>query len=101
MAGCEKIKYLASILFVSAFTTLVYRVYRTKDARDLSYLWMLLVIASQICLLIYGICNKQLEVIASSSYILVGALYIFHVKRIYDETENKQIMKKLKDKDIL
>lgn len=93
MVDCEKMKFLSSLLFALAFTTLVYRVYMTKDVTDLSYTWILLVMASQICLFIYGICSKKLEMIASSIYVLVGILYILSVKVSNNNNDKTEIKK--------
>lgn len=108
-SNCEKYKYISTAFFIAAFTTLVYRVYMTKDVKNLSYTWILLVIMSQLFLMIHGICNNKMEAILSSIYILSGMLYIFILKQHtknddYDDDnneENKNIIEKLRNKDIL
>jgi uncharacterized protein with PQ loop repeat len=105
MANCEKIKYISTLSFIAAFSILVYRVYKTQDVKNLSYPWISLVVASQLLLMIYGICNKQIEVIVSSIYVLAGVSYIFAVKQKTEEenydAENKRIIDELRNKDIL
>lgn len=95
----ENYKYIATILLTMAFSTLVYRVYITKDVANLSYLWLGLMISAQIFLLLYGFDNGKIEVFIPAILVLLGGLYIFILKRRQDKQE--EIIKVLKDKDIL
>lgn len=105
-SNCEKYKYISTAFFISAFSILVYRVYKTKDVKNLSYTWISFVIMSQIFLMIHGVCNKKTEAVFSSIYILCGVLYIFILKQnikedYYNYDENKKIIEQLINKDIL
>lgn len=100
MAKNEMLKHISTFFFIMAFTTLVYRVYKTRDVKNISYTWILLVIISQFFLFTYGICNNKLEAVISSIYILFGVLYIFGFKE-YVTDSDKEIIEQLRNKDIL
>jgi hypothetical protein len=102
-SNCETYKYISTVFFILAFSILVYRVYRTKDVRNLSYTWVLFVVMSQLFLMTHGICNNKPEAILSSTFILAGVLYIFSLKLRTDhvDEENKKIIEQLRNKDIL
>jgi uncharacterized protein with PQ loop repeat len=95
----ENYKYIASVLMTFAFATLVYRVYKTKDVVNLSYLWIILIVFGQLFLLFYGIDNKKVEIIIPAFVVLLGALYILYLK--ITQREQEELIKELKDKDIL
>jgi len=99
MVKHEYYKYIATLLLMMAFATLVYRVYITKDVVNLSYLWLGLISSAQILLLIYGFDNSKIEVIIPAFFILLGALYILYLK--LTQREQEELIKVLKDKDIL
>lgn len=98
----NKYRYLlviSSILTISAFVNLVFRVHVTKDTEHLTYIWAILNLCAQILILSYGLVNKVHEMYIMSTVFILGIVYILYTKAIHEETEH--IEKTLEDKNIL
>ncbi len=90
---------LSSILTISAFVNLVFRVHITKDTEHLTYLWAILNLCAQMMILSYGFLNKVHEMYIMSFVFILGIVYILYTKVIHEET--KQIEQKLANKNII
>lgn len=91
--------FMAGMLTLLAFSSLVYKTHITKQADNLTYEWILLVILSQSLLLIYGLLNNLYSTYLPAFIILLGLFYIGYIKINY-ETNNK-IEDELKRKNII
>lgn len=76
----EFLTWIAGIIVIISFSDLVYNVYLTKNTSSLTYIWIFLVIASQILYLIFGLANNIEGIFIPSTIILIMIAYIFYVK---------------------
>jgi len=76
----ESITWIAGILVIFSFSDLVYNVYLTKNTSSLTFIWIFLVIVSQLLYFIFGIVNHIQGIYFTSTIILLMISYIFYVK---------------------
>ena len=95
----EIIHVIASIMLVIAFSSLVLRVHLTKKTDGFTYTWIFLIGVAQLLIVIFGIVNNKKIVYIPALIILLGIIYIFYSKILYEETE--KIERYLKDNNIL
>lgn len=84
---------------VIAFSMFLYGVYITKDTKNLSYKYFFMAILGQVSLLIYGILNDLKPMYISATIIILGFIYMLHIKLFYEVED--AIETELKNKDIL
>ena len=63
----------------------------------MSYIWIFLVLTSQILLFIYGVINNSHEIYVPELILIVGVLYILYVKLHFSDVKNVEDELKLKN----
>ena len=76
----EYLTWIAGIIIIISFTDLVYNVYLTTNTSNLSYSWMVLIIAAQLLYLIFGLTNHIEGIYIPAVIIILMISYIFYVK---------------------
>jgi len=76
----ESLTWIAGIIVIFSFSDLVYNVYLTNNTSSLTFIWIFLVIASQLLYFIFGIVNHIEGIYITSAFILLMISYIFYVK---------------------
>jgi uncharacterized protein with PQ loop repeat len=76
----ESLTWIAGIIVIFSFSDLVYNVFKTKNTSSLTFIWIFLVIASQLLYFIFGIVNHIEGIYITSAIILLMISYIFYVK---------------------
>ena len=71
----------------------------TIQGARLSYLKLLILLISQLCIFCYGLIHKQIYTMLISGLILLGLLYTLYIKQIY--IREAEIIQDLKEKDII
>lgn len=99
MGKYEILPLIATFFILIAFSSIVLKVHMTKKTENLTYIWIILIGLAQVLLIAYGIINNYNIIYITSILILIGILYIFYNKIIYEETEKVEIY--LQNKDIL
>ena len=93
------IAIISGILSILGFSHLVFRVYNTNETTHLTFIWIFLILLSQILLMIYGILNNSYGIYLPPIILICGLLFILYVKLTYETTAN--IESKLKSKNII
>ena len=90
----SELALIADILSVFAFYFFIYRIHVTNITSNLTYLWILLILMSQILLFIYGKINNLFVIYAPAIIIFIGMIYILYIKAIRnkDSTNLENIM---------
>jgi uncharacterized protein with PQ loop repeat len=91
------IAIISGILTILAFSHLVYRVYKTKQADHLTYTWALLILSAQSLLVLYGILNNTYGIYLPAIIIVIGISYILYVKINYSIDNNVESELKMKN----
>jgi len=99
MGKYEILPLIATFFILISFSSIVLKVHMTKKTENLTYIWIILIGLAQVLLIIYGMINNYSIIYISSILILIGILYIFYNKIIYEETEKVEIY--LQNKNIL
>jgi uncharacterized protein with PQ loop repeat len=76
----ESLTWIAGIIVIFSFSDLVYNVYLTKNTSSLTFIWIFLVIASQLLYFIFGLVNHIEGIYITSTFILLMISYIFYEK---------------------
>lgn len=71
----------------------------TIQGARLSYLKLLILLISQLCIFYYGLIHKQIYTMLIPGLILLGLLYTLYIKQIY--IREAEIIQDLKEKDII
>jgi hypothetical protein len=71
----------------------------TIQGARLSYLKLLVLLISQLCIFCYGLIHKQIYTMLIPGLILLGLLYTLYIKQIY--IREAEIIQDLKEKDII
>lgn len=93
------IAILSGLLTMLAFSHLVYGVHAKKQAENLSFIWLFLVITAQSLLVFYGLINNAYGIYLPSAINLTGLIYVLYMKLNF--TDNSSPERELKDKNIL
>ena len=80
MQEIEYIGYAAGILTTLAFLPQALKVFRSKQTRDISLLWTVLMIAGVFLWLCYGYANRSLPMMIANSITLLLLMVIFIFK---------------------
>ena len=80
MDWIELTGHIGSILSSITFIPQVFKVYKTKSAKDLSLTMMLIVLSSTIIWLIYGIGKELLPVIICNAIICLLSVLLIYFK---------------------
>ncbi|MES2647686.1 MAG: SemiSWEET family transporter [Bacteroidota bacterium] len=80
MDWIELTGHIGSILSSITFIPQVYKVYKTKSAKDLSLTMMLIVLSSTIIWLVYGIGKELLPVIICNTIICLLSMLLIYFK---------------------
>lgn len=83
MQWTNYVGYVGALLTAVNFLPQVIKAYKTKDAEDISYWMLILVIASQVVWLIYSISLQLIPVIISNASLLLLALTLMILKYMY------------------
>jgi MtN3 and saliva related transmembrane protein len=83
MDWIELTGHIGSILSSITFIPQVFKVYKTKSAKDLSLTMMLIVLSSTIIWLIYGIGKELLPVIICNAIICLLSVLLIYFKFSY------------------
>jgi uncharacterized protein with PQ loop repeat len=89
---------ISSLLTILAFAHLAQKVYVTKDATNLTFVWILLVLSAQILLVVHGILNKSSFIYIPATILTICIIYILYIKL---HTFDNKIEALLKTKNIL
>ena len=93
------IAVISGILRILSFTALIYTVQITKETDHLTLPWILLILASQCLLVIYGVINNSYGIYVPATILIFGVLYILYIKLNYNKA--KLIDDELRLKNIL
>ena len=80
MQEIEYIGYAAGILTTLAFLPQALKVFRSKQTRDISLLWTVLMIAGVFLWLCYGYANRSLPMMIANGITLLLLMVIFVFK---------------------
>ena len=80
MGKYESLIGVAGILGLVSFTSLIKKIYETRNTSTLPWEWILMNFAGQLLALIYGIANKSYGISIPCFVFLIGLVYIFYVK---------------------
>ena len=84
MQVIELIGYVAGILTTFAFAPQVFKIWRSKSARDISLSMYAMFILGIALWLVYGVLTESAPVIAANAVTLVLALLVAAMKLRYD-----------------
>ena len=76
----EWIGMTAAILTTVAFFPQVIKTVKTKSTDDLSWTWLILMIAGVFCWLVYGICLQSFSLISGNAVTFLSIVVLFVVK---------------------
>ena len=95
----EELSYISSAFALTAFSFLIYKVYKTKNTFHLDFLWIFLLITADVLMFIYGKINHIHGLYIPAIIYIIGLSYILYIKIIYKETN--KIESELKNKNII
>ena len=78
--------YIGETILMFALIPQIYKIYKTKEAKTLSYIWMLIVIIGLVFRLTYLLNNNSGAVLLGSSVQLVMFIVMFCLKYKYEKT---------------
>ena len=78
----SELALIADILSIFAFYFFICRVHETNITSNLTYLWILLLVISQILFFIYGKINNLFVIYAPAIIIFFGMVYILYIKAL-------------------
>jgi uncharacterized protein with PQ loop repeat len=82
----EELLYISSAFALSAFSFLIYKVYKTKNTYHLDFLWIFLLITADVLMFIYGNLNHIHGLYIPAIIYIIGLSYILYIKIVYKET---------------
>lgn len=88
-----------TIIIVLTFILMFSASNLTIQGARLSYLKLLVLLISQLCIFCYGLIHKQIYTMLIPGLILLGLLYTLYIKQIY--IREAEIIQDLKEKDII
>ncbi len=94
-----KIIPITIIIIVLTFILMFSASNLTIQGARLSYLKLLVLLISQLCIFCYGLIHKQIYTMLIPGLILLGLLYTLYIKQIY--IREAEIIQDLKEKDII
>ncbi len=97
----QEIAIVSGFLIIISFSQLLFKVYRTKETKHLTYAWIFTLLSAQILYIIYGLLNKAYGIYLPAFIMTIGLFYILYIKVNYDYSINEFVEKELKDKSIL
>ena len=71
----------------------------SKKTENFTYIWIFLILTSQILLMIYGFLNNSYGLYIPQMILLIGVIYILYIKLNYEN--NNIIEEELKIKEII
>jgi len=83
MQHYEYLGYAAGIITTLAFLPQAFRIFRTRQTRDISLLWALAMNTGIVLWLLYGIVKNDLPMIAANSITLLLLMIILFLKLRY------------------
>jgi MtN3 and saliva related transmembrane protein len=83
MQHVEYLGYAAGIITTLAFLPQAFRIFRTRQTRDISLLWALAMNSGIVLWLLYGILKNDLPMIAANSVTLLLLIIILFLKLRY------------------
>ena len=95
----EELSYISSAFALTAFSFLIYKVYKTKNTFHLDFLWIFLLITADVLMFIYGKLNHIHGLYIPAIIYIIGLSYILYIKIFYKETN--KIEDELKNKNII
>ncbi len=75
--------YTAGIITTLAFLPQAFRLFKTRQTRDISLIWALAINSGTLLWLLYGIVKKDIPMIAANSISLVLLMIILYYKLRY------------------
>ena len=84
--GCNKYSYLLDIsryIIYTSFTILIFNVFLSKDVKNISLVWIILILTAQSILFTYGLLNRFYGYVFISGFIVLGIIYIFYLKMLH------------------
>jgi MtN3 and saliva related transmembrane protein len=81
----DYIGYVAALLTTVSFVPQVFKIYRSKSAKDVSLYMFLLFTMGIVLWLIYGLSQKIWPIIIANTVTLVLSLSILIMKMVYDK----------------
>jgi MtN3 and saliva related transmembrane protein len=81
----DYIGYMAALLTTVSFVPQVFKIYRSKSAKDVSLYMFLLFTMGIVLWLIYGLSQKIWPIIIANTVTLVLSLSILIMKMVYDK----------------
>ena len=95
----EELAFMSGAFALTAFSFLIYKVYKTKNTFHLDFLWIFLLITADVLMFIYGKINHIHGLYIPAIIYIIGLSYILYIKIIYKETN--KIESELKNKNII
>jgi uncharacterized protein with PQ loop repeat len=90
MGKYESFIGIAGILGLVSFSSLVQKIYQTKNTESLPWTWIVTNLGAQILSLLYGIANNAYGIYVPNIFFIAGLLYIFYVKVYEAHYEEKK-----------
>ena len=95
----EELAFMSGAFALTAFSFLIYKVYKTKNTFHLDFLWIFLLITADVLMFIYGKINHIHGLYSPAIIYIIGLSYILYIKIVYKETN--KIEDELKNKNII
>jgi uncharacterized protein with PQ loop repeat len=89
MGKFEGLVGIAGILGLISFSTLIQKIYETKNTSSLPWTWVTMNIAAQSLSFIYAVANGAYGIYIPNSIFLAGLAYIFYTK--FNNEKNEKV----------
>lgn len=80
MGKYEVLPAIAGILGLVSFSSLLKNIYDTHNTSTLTWTWIMVNIAGQVLVLLYGLANKAPGLYGPTVIFIIGLIYILYIK---------------------
>ncbi len=87
MGKYESLIGAAGILGLISFSSLIQKIYETRNTSSLPFTWILSNTVAQLLALIYGVANNSYGISVPSAVFMLGLIYIMYVKIVHKTVE--------------
>jgi hypothetical protein len=94
MGQYEGLVGIAGMLGLISFSTLIQKIYQTRDTGSLPWSWVIINIVAQIFSCIYGLANGAYGIYLPNLLFISGLVYIFYIKINYKHIATESPKKK-------
>ena len=82
----ESVGVLAALVSTGSLAPQVYRTWRLRSARDLSYEWLLIALIGAALWSVYGLMRSDWAIVIANSLIGIMILMLVAMKRVYSSS---------------